>query len=51
MKKVKYVGERELIVIELGKLVKKGDVIDVPNEFANALFEEVKKEKIKEVND
>lgn len=41
MKKVKYVGDTEVALTTLGLVVKNGDVVDVPDDFANELFQEV----------
>lgn len=38
MKKVKFIGEDEKILPTLGITVKPGDELDVPDDFANALF-------------
>lgn len=42
MKKLKYVGDQEVIIPQLGVLVKNGDVIDAPDDFNNANFQAVK---------
>lgn len=41
MKKVKYNGSLPTVLPTLGLEVKPGDVIDVPDDFNNALFDEV----------
>lgn len=51
MKKVVYKGDIEVIIPSLGILVKQGDVIDVPDDFLNGQFEDVKEKKeVKEEN-
>lgn len=42
MKKVQYMGELEKILPTLGLTVNKGDVVEVPDDFFNAEFQEVK---------
>lgn len=42
MKKVMYNGELESLLPTLGFVVKKGDVIEVPDDFSNANFSDVK---------
>lgn len=48
MKKVKYKGDLPALLPTLGIEVKPGDVIEVPDDFVNANFEEVPKETTKE---
>lgn len=50
MKKVKYNGDVQTVLTTLHVVVKPGDVIDVPDDFSNSLFEEVKPVKSKEGN-
>lgn len=42
MKKVKYNGDLEALIPTLSVVVKKGDIIEVPDDFFNVDFEEVK---------
>jgi hypothetical protein len=51
LKKVKYVGDVEVVIPTLGLVVNKDDVIEVDDSFYNAQFEDVveKKENKKEV--
>lgn len=42
MKKVKYNGDLEALIPTLNLVVKKGDIIEVPDDFFNVYFEEVK---------
>lgn len=41
MKRVRYNGEHRVVVMSLSVEVAPGDVIDVPDDFVNAAFEEV----------
>jgi hypothetical protein len=48
MKKVKYVGQQDDMIVMLPEapvVVKNGDVIEVPDDFFNANFEEVVEKK------
>jgi hypothetical protein len=51
MKKVKYNGQTEVLLPLHGKIVNNGDVIEVEDEFENALFEEVKEKPSKKDGD
>jgi hypothetical protein len=42
MKKVKYIGELPAFLPTLGLEVEPGDIIEVPDDFLNANFENVK---------
>lgn len=49
MKKVKYNGQQnEVLLPQFGIIVNNGDVIDVPDDFNNALFEDVKEKPQKD---
>lgn len=52
--KVKYVGDVDLLITNLHKVVKPGEVLDVDDKFDNVLFvpieEETKKEAKKGAN-
>lgn len=41
MKKVKYIGQLEALLPKHGVVVNNGDVIEVGDDFENALFEEM----------
>jgi hypothetical protein len=45
MKKVRYIGELPVILPTVGLEVNPEDVIDVPDDFNNAAFEEITEKK------
>jgi hypothetical protein len=51
MKKVKYNGQNEALLPLHGLVVHNGDVIEVEDEFENALFEEIKEKLSKKDGD
>lgn len=44
-KRVRYVGDHEVVIMSTGQVVKPGDEIDVDDAFVNALFVPVKPKK------
>lgn len=45
MKQVKYLGNGTAEILKLSLVVHNGDVVTVPDDFFNALFEDVKPSK------
>lgn len=51
MKKVKYIGKIEVLIPHQGLIVNNGDVVEVPDDFTNVQFEEVKEKTSKKDGD